>query len=1220
MSERLRIERIDPIIPINHSVKPRADRGRRRTSMNLCRRLHALGLLVVLALFVYVGPAAALNRCDVAPLGAPDGIKDAADAMVILRGAVNLIDPAMLPMERADVAPIQVLGGGVVRPLGDDSISAIDALVCLRIGIADLSFPPNLIMAIEAINPTRPPVDGMGTAQVRVSNDGDGDAAAGPTISLRRNAPLPGPPGPTDGSGMVGVSLAPGADVVVDVDFAAGPVVGPADLYGLVEAAYDEIDPNDNSAQLAFEVNGPPSADAGADQPGVVEGMQVDLLGSGDDPNMDALSYEWQQVSGPAVVINGAMTQTPSFIAPDIAVESDVVLGLTTTDPDGLMSAQDEVTVGIVPINDPPVVMTSSMPADPDEGDLITLIGVVSDPNDDPLMTQWTQTMGPAVMLDLSNPLMPTFTVPGINVPTVFEFNLAATDDEMAMSASMVQFTAQPVNETPIAVADAPPSVLETTLVDLTGSDSSDGDMDPLSYLWTQTAGPPVLIANADQPNASFTAPETASVVTLSFELEVSDPALASAVAGVDVEVEPDPFHPAAIDVRVHPGGAVVGNAEAIPVEIEVLARDPERLVPDGTLVNVSTSLGSFEGGVPIPASAGAGAAEGAANVMATTMAGLVGLSFVPGLVAGQAIIDAQAVGTSAAGQGVATVKSSANAAGSVKLVLDPPAIAAGSTDPVRAIAYVFPANENTGNIADATNVTFMANAGSFPGGAIVGTSAGIALALLDPPLAAGDVDVTATVGGLTANAVLQVVADASQAARVRLFADPATVVGGDAGTPVTAILEPVVPGAVLGASAPTFLSRKGTVDGADITAPASTPLDPDVDLFPFGDYPTAPDVDSDGDGILDPPGAREATVTYRRIRSVDAPELGYVKVGPGDAFLSVLLLPDAESPASLEVSAAKRSLVGGGAALPVAADVAKLDGMPVVDGTTVDFTASAGTTTPASDTTVGGNAGSDVAHPDAVTIAKRIRAHAGIGPVGDHLTLAVVPGPLSPAEISLALVPPILGVGEDDAGVAQATVTRTGGVAVPDGTRVVFYGNAAIPDGTIVPTVGGVAEVSLDAPLAVGEFEVRARIAGTPIEALARGSAAERQRVNALVNLTSGANLSSLTVDFLFPPSALLVSPPGDSYCPAQCPGSLVAGAFVLGGPGVGEPNMTRIAVITFVPFSAPGFLYWVTVDLPPGASADCSAFSLTNVKASDALGMPVAATVACDSVVPAP
>ncbi len=103
------------------------------------------------------------------------------------------------------------------------------------------------------------------------------------------------------------------------------------------------------------EPDHPPVANAGCAQT-VNDGALVQLDGSQSyDPDGDLLTYQWKQLSGPAVSLSNASAVKPTFIAPAVAVGSSATLTfqLTVTDPDGLSSSA-QVTITDRGVSAPP--------------------------------------------------------------------------------------------------------------------------------------------------------------------------------------------------------------------------------------------------------------------------------------------------------------------------------------------------------------------------------------------------------------------------------------------------------------------------------------------------------------------------------------------------------------------------------------------------------------------------------------------------------------------------------------------------------------------------------------------------------------------------------------------------------------------------------------------------------------------------------------------------
>jgi hypothetical protein len=83
-------------------------------------------------------------------------------------------------------------------------------------------------------------------------------------------------------------------------------------------------------------INNSPNAVAGASQT-VKSGVVVTLDGAqSNDPDGDAITYQWLQTSGTTVTLNNANTATASFAAPDVTSDTLLRFQLTVSDTRGL--------------------------------------------------------------------------------------------------------------------------------------------------------------------------------------------------------------------------------------------------------------------------------------------------------------------------------------------------------------------------------------------------------------------------------------------------------------------------------------------------------------------------------------------------------------------------------------------------------------------------------------------------------------------------------------------------------------------------------------------------------------------------------------------------------------------------------------------------------------------------------------------------------------------
>jgi len=163
---------------------------------------------------------------------------------------------------------------------------------------------------------------------------------------------------------------------------------------------------------------------------------------------------------------------------------------------------------------------------------IVTLDGSgSSDPDGDPLIYNWEQTGGSPVALNNPAAISPTFEAP--TTIGALTFTLIVTDP---FGASDVATTAVTItNQVPVADAGVP-QIVNSGIVTLDGSGSSDPDGDPLTYTWEQTGGTLVTLGDPTAISPTFNAPSKAGVLT--FTLTVSDPFSAGDISATTVTID----------------------------------------------------------------------------------------------------------------------------------------------------------------------------------------------------------------------------------------------------------------------------------------------------------------------------------------------------------------------------------------------------------------------------------------------------------------------------------------------------------------------------------------------------------------------------------------------------------------------------------------------------------------------------------------------------------
>ena len=281
------------------------------------------------------------------------------------------------------------------------------------------------------------------------------------------------------------------------------------------EQTVGQQEADEEPVEAAPSPNRAPVADAGSD--GVYDlsaGFAVLDGGGSHDPDGDSLTYEWTQVSGPAVPLRHENASSPQAQFDRPRTDQMLTFQLRVSDESG---AASEDTVTLTFRNAPPTAKAGTDQTS-GRGRTITLNGSGSDDVADNALTyKWSQVSGTPVELSDTEEARPTFIAPddfGILV-----FSLTVSDGEQASEPDTITITVR--NLKPVADAGAAQQVETREWVTLDGQQSTDPDGDSLTYEWTQTSGDAVILTSTASGTASFRAPRETQ--TLVFRLEVSD-------------------------------------------------------------------------------------------------------------------------------------------------------------------------------------------------------------------------------------------------------------------------------------------------------------------------------------------------------------------------------------------------------------------------------------------------------------------------------------------------------------------------------------------------------------------------------------------------------------------------------------------------------------------------------------------------------------------------
>lgn len=258
----------------------------------------------------------------------------------------------------------------------------------------------------------------------------------------------------------------------------------------------------------------------------VNEQTAVTLSGeSSTDPHFQAISYQWQQMSGEPVTLSSTSDVDISFTTPAVAPGQvkDLKFSLIVTNPQGLTSIT-AFTLHVIHANHPPVV-TTDHELTVMEGSPMTLMATATDPDGDTMTYAWSQDAGSAVTLSNPNELTTMFTAPALSATDngTLHFTITATDPYGGTGSDSVLVHVISASAYKLATLSCGPIIRSheggsATLVEAVDNPSNAA----LTYQWTQVSGAPIQISSTTDASPTVMLPTGSGGSVFAFQLTVS--------------------------------------------------------------------------------------------------------------------------------------------------------------------------------------------------------------------------------------------------------------------------------------------------------------------------------------------------------------------------------------------------------------------------------------------------------------------------------------------------------------------------------------------------------------------------------------------------------------------------------------------------------------------------------------------------------------------------
>jgi large repetitive protein len=373
------------------------------------------------------------DRAPSADAGAPQTVDEGSSAALDGRASRDPEGKALAFQWTQVAGPaVSLAGADAAQPSFTAPQVTGDAVLAFRLDVSDggLSSSATTVVTVRDVSQDAPPVaSAVGPAQ---ADEGALVVLDATGSSDPEGRPLAYAWTQTGGAPAVGLAGAASAQA----SFLAPAVAADTTLAFQVSVSDGTAARTATVSVTVRDVNHAPVARAGVDLT-VDERSEAALDASGStDPDGDALSYAWAQVSGPAATLADPTQAVQLLTVPDVAGAADLVFRVTVSDPGGASSTAS-VTLHARDVNRAPVARAGDAQAVGERTAVALDASASSDPDGDALAFEWAQLAGPAAALSSATAAAPTFTAPAVTVDTDLVFQVTARDGAAASTATV---------------------------------------------------------------------------------------------------------------------------------------------------------------------------------------------------------------------------------------------------------------------------------------------------------------------------------------------------------------------------------------------------------------------------------------------------------------------------------------------------------------------------------------------------------------------------------------------------------------------------------------------------------------------------------------------------------------------------------------------------------------------------------------------------------------